>query len=116
MSEEYECPCQNASPPYWKAKETALPQGLRLNMLQRFGAEDHPEYQGTPYFRLRHTPESIPAVTEPPALPAGIYPQKRICAEVMDRTERECHRQANRIGGSMKARWNGSMYPKAAAV
>lgn len=38
MSEEYECPCQNASPPYWKAKETALPQGLRLNMLQRFGA------------------------------------------------------------------------------
>ena len=48
MSEEYECPCQNASPPYWKAKETALPQGLRLNMLQRFGAEDHPEYQDTP--------------------------------------------------------------------
>ena len=92
MSEEYECPCQNASPPYWKAKKTALPQGLRLNMLQRFGAE------------------------EPPALPAGIYPQKRICAEVMDRTERECHRQANRIGGSMKARRNGSRYPKAAAV
>lgn len=33
MSEEYECPCQNASPPYWKAKKTALPQGLRLNIL-----------------------------------------------------------------------------------
>lgn len=106
----------NASLPYWKAMETALPKRMWLNMLQRFWAEDHPEYQGTPYFRLRHTPGSIPAVTEPPALPAGIYPQKRICVEVMDRTERERHRQANRIGGSMKARWNGSRYPKAATA
>lgn len=111
MSEEY----LNASLLYWKVQETALPKGCS-KYHSVFRTKDHPKCQDTPYFRLRHTPESIPAVTEPPALPAGIYPQKRICAEVMDRTERECHRQANRIGGSMKARWNGSRYPKAAAV
>ena len=54
-------PCGSLSIPYWKARETVVPYNMRIVHSQDYRQEDYGEYEGEPYFRLKHDLQNIPA-------------------------------------------------------
>lgn len=62
-----ENPCRAASIPYWKAKSTTVPDGMKILHQDDFDEKEYRQYIDEPYFRLSHNLHGLSA----PMLPQG---------------------------------------------
>lgn len=60
-----EDPCRRCSIPYWKFRRISIPDAMAIVHEDEFRPEDYSRWSDTPYFRLLHRLENIPAVTSP---------------------------------------------------
>ena len=60
-------PCRELSIPYWKAKQTVIPDGIKIVHQDHFQEDAYTQFVDEPYFRLQHDLKNISA----PCLPQG---------------------------------------------